>query len=65
MTTSEREVGDLDAYVDAMSAVVGLEIAPEHRPGVLRQLAIVLAAAALVAEFAIPDVIEPAPVFRP
>jgi hypothetical protein len=39
---------DLDAHIDAASALVGLEIAPEHRPGVRAFLGIAADMAALL-----------------
>ncbi len=53
------------AYVDEAAKRVGLPIAPEHRPGVIQFTGILLAHAALVTEFSLPDDVEPAPVFRP
>lgn len=59
------EPSDLGAYADAAAAVIGLPIAPEHRPGVIQFLGVVLGAAALVMEFPLPDDVEAAPVFEP
>ena len=56
---------ELAAYVDETAKRVGLPIAPEHRPGVIQFTGILLAHAALVLEFPLPDEVEPAPVFRP
>ena len=56
---------ELGAYVDETAKRVGLPIAPEHRPGVIQFTGILLAHAALVMEFSLPDDVEPAPVFRP
>ncbi len=56
---------DVAAYVDRAAAIIGLEIAPEHRPGVVQQLAGTLALAALIMDFPLDDTVEPAPVFRP
>ncbi len=55
----------LGAYVDETAKQVGLPIAPEHRPGVMRFTESLLASAALVMEFPLPDDVESAPVFRP
>ena len=55
----------LGAYVDEMAKRIGLPLAPEHRPGVIQFTGILLAQAALVMEFPLPDDVEPAPVFRP
>ncbi len=51
--------------MDETAKRVGLPIAPEHRPGVIQFTGILLAHAALVTEFSLPDDVEPAPVFRP
>ena len=56
---------ELAAYVDETAKRVGLPLAAEHRPGVIQFTGILLANAALVTEFALPDDVEPAPVFRP
>jgi len=56
---------ELSAYVDETAKRVGLPLAPEHRPGVIQFTGILLAQAALVTEFPLPDDVEPAPVFRP
>src|SRR5262245_15357107 len=59
---------DLDAvgaYVDAAAALVGIPLASEHRQGVIRNLAAMLAAGELVLEFPLPDDVDVAPVFRP
>jgi hypothetical protein len=56
---------ELGAYVDETARRIGLPIAPEHRPGVIRFTEGLLASAALVMEFPLPDDVEAAPVFRP
>lgn len=56
---------ELGTYVDEAAKRLGLPIAPEHRPGVIQFTGILLGHAALVMEFALPDEVEPAPVFRP
>ena len=56
---------ELSAYVDETAKQVGLPLAPEPRPGVIQFTGILLAQAALVTEFPLPDDVEPAPVFRP
>ncbi|HEY7654103.1 MAG TPA: DUF4089 domain-containing protein [Methylomirabilota bacterium] len=55
----------IGAYVDAAAKVIALPIAPEHRPGVIQFMSVILAAAALVMEFPLPDEVEAAPVFAP
>jgi hypothetical protein len=54
---------DLDAFIDASSAVLGLTIAPEWRAAVRANLAITFRLGSLVEEFELPDEAEPAPVF--
>lgn len=56
---------ELGAYVDEAAKRVGVPIAPEHRPGVIQFTGVLIASAALVMEFSLPDDVEPAPVFRP
>jgi Protein of unknown function (DUF4089) len=55
----------LGAYVDETAKCIGLPIAPEHRPGVIQFTEGLLASAALVMEFPLPDEVEAAPVFHP
>lgn len=54
---------NLDAYMDASAAVLGLTIAPEWRVAVRANLEVTLRMAALVDAFELPDEAEPAPVF--
>lgn len=56
---------EVGAYVDAAAELVALPIAPEHRPGVVQFMGVVLSAAALVMEFPLPEDEESAPVFEP
>jgi hypothetical protein len=56
---------EVGAYVDAAAQLIALPIAPEHRPGVIQFMGVVLWAAALVMEFPLPDEVEAAPVFEP
>jgi 1-carboxybiuret hydrolase subunit AtzG-like len=53
------------AYVDEAAKLIGLPIAPEHRPGVIAFLGGLLGAADLVMEFPLPEEVEAAPVFEP
>lgn len=59
------ELIDIEAYVDAAAALVGLPIDPAHRPGIVLNLRRIADLAALVMEFPLPDYIEAAPVFEP
>jgi hypothetical protein len=56
---------ELDAYMDASAAVLGIAIAPEWRDAVRANLALSLRMAATVAAFPLEDEAEPAPVFTP
>jgi 1-carboxybiuret hydrolase subunit AtzG-like len=55
---------DLDAMIDAASALLGIAVAPEWREAIRLHLAISLGHAHAVADFALPDEADPAPVFR-
>jgi hypothetical protein len=52
-------------YVEQMSEILDLPIAPEHLPGVIKNFASIAAIAQLVTEFPLPAEIEAAPVFEP
>ena len=52
-------------YAERMAAAVGLPLDPARRAAVAQHLALLLAAAALVLEFPLPEEIEAAPVFEP
>lgn len=56
---------EIGAYVDAAATAIALPIAPEHRPGVIQFMGVILSAATLVMEFPLPDEVEAAPVFEP
>jgi hypothetical protein len=56
---------ELEAYMDASAAVLGIAIAPEWRDAVRANLALSLRMAAVVAAFPLEDEAEPAPVFTP
>jgi hypothetical protein len=62
MTTTFDDIAN---YVDRAAAVVGIMIAPEHRPGVIVNFQRTAEIARLVTEFALPDDIESAAIFRP
>ncbi len=55
---------DADAYVTTAAAMIGLEIDPQHRPGVVLNVERIAQMAALVMEFPLPDDIEAAPIYR-
>ena len=56
---------DLEAYVDAQAALLGLPLAAEHRPGVLRYMQLAAAMAPRVMDFALTPADESGSVFVP
>jgi len=52
-------------YAERMAAAVGLPLDPARKAAVAQHLALLLAAAALVLEFPLPEEVEAAPVFEP
>ena len=54
----------LDEMVDAGAGALGIPLEPQWKAEVKNQLQIILGHAAPVAEFSLPDDIEPAPVFK-
>jgi hypothetical protein len=56
---------DAEAHMDLMAAALGLPIAPEHRAGVITNLARTAELARLVMDFPLPDEVEFDLVFRP
>jgi hypothetical protein len=67
MTGSARAAPpfDAEAYVEQASRLIGLPIADEHRPGVVRNMALIARMAALVTSFPLEPSVESAPVFAP
>ena len=59
---SDRD--DLDAWLDASAALLGIAVAPEWRDAVRLHLRITRDMARRVLEFELPDEADPAPVFR-
>ena len=55
---------DLDTWLDANAALLGIQIAPEWRDAVRQHLRITRDIAQLVLEFPLPDEADPAPIFR-
>jgi hypothetical protein len=55
---------DLDAFMAAAAAALGLPLDPASKPSIRANLEATLRIASLVDEFPLPDEIEPAPVFR-
>ena len=56
---------DPETLIDAMGPMLGLDIAAEYRAGVVANLRIAAAMAALVLSEPLGDHAEPAPVFTP
>ncbi|WP_291010577.1 DUF4089 domain-containing protein [Hydrogenophaga sp.] len=56
---------DMQAFVDAQCACLGLILAPEHRPGVLRYLHLVAGMAPKVMDFPLTPADESGNVFIP
>lgn len=57
--------GDLNAMIETGARVLGLPVQPEWQAAIRAHLATNLRLAALVAEFELPDELDPAPVYRP
>ena len=55
---------DAEAHVRHMAGVVGLDIRPEWRPGVVAHVAATARMAALVLAMSLDDAVEPAPVYE-
>ncbi len=56
---------DLDAYIDAQSALLGLALTAEQRPGVLRYMQLAAGMAPRVMDFALTPADESGAVFVP
>jgi hypothetical protein len=54
---------ELDAYIAAGTALLGIPMRPEWRDAIRRHLEIALELARVVADFPLPDQAEPASVF--
>jgi len=53
----------LDTLIDASARSLGLPLQPAWKPAVKANLEVTLKHAALIAEFELPDDVEPAPIF--
>jgi hypothetical protein len=58
------DTDDLDAFIIAGARLIGLPIRPEWREAIRVHLSISLGHVQTVAEFPLPDEIDPAPVFE-
>ncbi len=54
---------DLDSYITAGTALLGIQMRPEWRDAVRQHLAISFDLGRIVLEFPLPDEADPAPVF--
>lgn len=54
----------LDSYIEAAAEALDLPLDPAWKPAVKANLAVTLGHAATVAEFALPDEAEPAPIYK-
>ncbi len=52
-----------DALIDAVAPLLGIAVDPDWRPAIRTHLGITLRHASALAAFALPDDIDPAPVF--
>ena len=64
MSGGGDEPFDAEAIIDAVAPLLGLPVAPEHRPGVVANLRMTARLAVLVAELPLDDREEPAPVYE-
>jgi hypothetical protein len=56
---------NLEPLVDQLAQLIGLPLAPEHRPGVLANFDRTATIAQMVMEFPLGDEVEVAPIFQP
>jgi hypothetical protein len=59
------DAAEVEAFVDAQCALLGLTLAPEHRPGVVRYLQLVIGMAPRVMDFPLSPHDESGNVFVP
>ncbi len=62
---SDAKDFDPAAVVDAMAPMLGIEVTPEYRPGVILNLEVTARFARLVLETPLDEREEPAAVYRP
>lgn len=58
-----NDLADLDAYIDAGTALLGIPVRPEWRDAIRQHLGVSFELARLVLDFPLPDEADPAPVF--
>jgi hypothetical protein len=61
---NDADDATLDAFIEAGAKIMGIPLDPAWVPAIRANLKVTLAHGATVAEFALPDEAEPAPVFR-
>ena len=54
----------LDPFIDAAAQALALPVDPAWKPAIRVHLEVTLAQARLIDDFALPDTLEPAPVYR-
>ena len=64
-TMTDTPTPDPEAIIDAMAPLLGLDVRPEYRPGIVTNLTVTAGLAKLVLAFPLDDHAEPAAVFRP
>ena len=62
--TPPEPADPIDSYIDAAADMLALPVEPAWKPAVKANLRLNLRLGAMVAEFALPDEAEPAPVFK-
>jgi hypothetical protein len=65
MSACRSPTMDAERYLDPSAEAIGLPVAPEHRPGVVRYLQLAASMAALVSDFPLGRDDEAANVFVP
>ena len=58
-----NDTTDLDAYIDAGTALLGIPVQPGSRPAIRQHLAVSFDLARIVLDFPLPDEADLAPVF--
>ncbi len=59
------DAADIERHVDATAALIGLPLAPDHRPGVIRYFQLAASMAPRVMDFPLEPHDEPGNVFVP
>ncbi|MDP8986230.1 MAG: DUF4089 domain-containing protein [Pseudomonadota bacterium] len=55
----------IETCIDAVAELLGVELLPEHRPGVIQNFTLLVAQAELFMGFELDERVEMAPVFHP